>query len=79
MALDIIHSLIVDQPDGMVDRREVMEQVEFELYRPLAPEDSDEMREYVIDTLSTSSEAQASAAAWDELLPDDIPAHGPEA
>ena len=77
MALDMIHSLIVDIPDGMVNRHEVMEKVDYELHKPLGDESSPEVREYVRDRWGTNGEAIAAAEHWDALESEGmIPTYG---
>ena len=75
MALDVIHSLIVDLPDGMVDRIEVLETVDHELNKPLGAVDSDAVVEYEREHWGMSREAQESEIRFGEL---NMPTYGEE-
>lgn len=67
LALDVAHSLLVDLPDGMVDRVDVMERLDLELHKPFGDADSDEVVEYMRERWGTSSEAMESEARFGVL------------
>ena len=60
LALDVAHSLLVDLPDGMVDRVDLMERLDLELHKPFGDPDSDEVVEYMRERWGTSTEALES-------------------
>ena len=67
LALDVAHSLIVDFPDGMVDRIDLMEKLDLELGKPFGDPDSEEVVEYLRDRWGTSTEALESEARFAAL------------